>query len=51
MLAGIALAALLVGGIQTAMIVTDNNAGSAQDHRAPVVEVQKVQTVDEHGKR
>ena len=45
MVVGIALAALLIGGVTTA--VTLNDARQDQDdNRAPVFEVQKVKTVD-----
>ncbi len=45
MLGGIALAALLIGGVSTAVVVSDNELAQAQDNsRAPVVEVQKVET-------
>jgi hypothetical protein len=44
MLGVIAAVALVVGGIQTVMIVSDNNA--AEQSKAPVVEVQAVQSAD-----
>lgn len=45
MITGIALAALLIGGVTTA--VTLNDERQAQDYdRAPVIEVQKVETVN-----
>jgi hypothetical protein len=45
MLEAIAVAALLIGGVQTAFIVSDNGDASANDNSTPVVEVQKVETV------
>jgi len=46
MLSGIALAALLIGGVSAAVVVSDNGQAQVQDNgRAPVVEVQKVETV------
>jgi hypothetical protein len=47
MLAAVALAALLVGGIQTAVIVSDSDRPSAQDARTALVDTQSVQGVDE----
>lgn len=45
MLGGIALAALLIGGVSTTVVLTnDEQAQARQDDRAPVVEVQKVET-------
>ena len=45
MLGGIALAALLIGGVSTTVVLTDNQQAQAQqDNRAPVVEVQAVET-------
>ncbi|MGB5736013.1 MAG: hypothetical protein WBM40_16370 [Thiohalocapsa sp.] len=45
MLGGIALAALLIGGVSTTVVLTDNQQAQAQqDNRAPVVEVQEVET-------
>jgi hypothetical protein len=46
MLEALALAALLIGGIQTAVIVADDDTASARDSQNPVVEVQKVETVN-----
>ena len=45
MLGVIAAVALVVGGIQTVMIVSDNNV-AAEQSKAPVVEVQAVQSAD-----
>jgi hypothetical protein len=45
MLGGIALAALLIGGVSSTVVLTsDPQAQAQQDSRAPVVEVQEVQT-------
>lgn len=46
MLAAVAVVALVVGGVQTALIATDQKAVQAEDNRAPVVEVQRVETVN-----
>lgn len=47
MLGGIALAALLIGGVSTVVVVSDNSQAQAQDSRSvPVVEVQQVETVN-----
>jgi hypothetical protein len=46
MLGVIAAVALVVGGLQTAMIVSDNNSVAAEQSKAAVVEVQAVQSAD-----
>ena len=45
MLAGIALAALVIGGVSSAVVVTQDQPIDAKE-KAPVVEVQKVETVN-----
>ena len=45
MLTGLALAALLIGGVSTAIVVTDEQRATAND-QAPVVEVQQIETVN-----
>jgi hypothetical protein len=46
MLAVIAAVALIVGGVQTAMVLSDNNNVAAEQSKAAVVEVQAVQSAD-----
>ncbi|MFE8035069.1 hypothetical protein [Thiohalocapsa marina] len=45
MLAGIAVAALLIGSVSTAAVVTQEPQ-SQDENRTPVVEVQKVESVN-----
>lgn len=47
MLAAVALAALLVGGIQTAVLVSDNDRPATEDARTALVDVKPVQGVEE----
>lgn len=47
MLAAVALAALLIGGIQTAVLVSDSESHSTQDTRTALVDVRSVQGVEE----
>ncbi|MGD8275997.1 MAG: hypothetical protein PVJ30_08560 [Thiohalocapsa sp.] len=44
MLEALAIAALVVGGVSTAAVVTDENAVAKQDNKPAVVEVQKAET-------
>jgi hypothetical protein len=44
MLAPLALVALLIGGTQTALIVTDQNTATSDS--APVIQVETIETVD-----
>lgn len=44
MLAPLALAALLVGGVSTAVVINDEQAADAHNDKTPVVEVQTVET-------
>jgi hypothetical protein len=46
MLGVIAAVALVIGGVQTAMIISDNNSVAAEQSKAAVVEVQSVQSAD-----
>lgn len=46
MLAPLALAALLVGGVSTAVVINDEEAANAQNESMPVVEVQTVETAN-----
>lgn len=39
----LASVALLVGGVQTTMVMTENDRLAAEDSKAPVVEVQAIQ--------
>jgi hypothetical protein len=45
MLEALALAALLIGGVQTAVIIADDDNVAARDSQNPVVEVQTVETL------
>lgn len=44
MLEALAIAALVVGGVSTAAVVTDEQAVAKQDSRPAIVEVQKADT-------
>jgi hypothetical protein len=46
MLGVLAAIALVVGGISTAVVVSDSDGLSAQESRTPVVEVQAVESAD-----
>ncbi|MCF7983920.1 MAG: hypothetical protein K9L70_05905 [Thiohalocapsa sp.] len=46
MLAPLAVAALLIGSVSTAVVVNDDQAVNAQKDRAPVVEVQTIETAN-----
>jgi hypothetical protein len=47
MLGALAAIALVVGGISTTAVLTDENRGAAEDTRHAVVEVQTIQSADE----
>lgn len=40
----LASVALLVGGVQTTMVLSENDRLAAEESRSPVVEVQAIQT-------
>ncbi|MFZ0788994.1 MAG: hypothetical protein WAM94_05155 [Chromatiaceae bacterium] len=39
----LASVALLIGGVQTTMVMSENNRLAAEENKAPVVEVQAIQ--------
>ncbi len=46
MLGVIAAIALVVGGVGTAVVVSEGNRAATEENRTPVVEVQAVQSTD-----
>lgn len=46
MLGALAAIALIVGGVSTTMVLTEDQRLAAEETRDPVVEVQAIETVD-----